>query len=805
FLIEGSQGTIIHTGDFRAEPWFLESMSRNPFLQPYLAPHSSITKPLEAIYLDTASVLSTLCVPSKSQEKATSGLVELMRLIPESAYFFINSWTWGYEDVLKAISREFGSLIHVDRYKYSVYQHNSDPFLRAITTQDPSSTRFHACERFSRCEHVAVDDEPGESQYNSTSRLGKRVVYINPVNMGSQSWELYIKDTKVRLSRGEEVNNLLVPLSRHSPLNELRQFVALFQPRRIIPNTLDPRLLGFDWLAIERMFADCLHPDPAGGTAGIPPAELDITCAVKQDLTSEDVAFKNLVGEGAADVAKRWAENSHLKKKLEILSAYLDPVEAERAAQVFGLPRHSAEVAADNSTVLSPHKSKGKGKQRAVDSEDETDNGWSDDERGKTAHRLFAGLAGIEGAKQHEWWVSSSPAPSHADELPVLSQIGKKKPSSLAGPSVPWISRLTPVSSPVRAKRGNTRPLPAPRNFTPTKRRTRALDKSPPQTPRPHPHGTTSKVRVYETKGHSLASPICLSSSPAAMPEFLVRVAARSKSHATPSSALTPPRSRPVQLKPPIPQETIPPISTLPPSSPPSYAPSSPLLDVNNRKLLNASPTNAIQKGPAYEQRKGENTATSCAHTGTTRRAAALGTPSPSTPSKRRRLTSPKAANIQAVNNSARLTLRASSPSPRTPKRKGASSQLQSQPRAHLNVQRLSIAERLAQARPDLVVPSYSAKRNRLLARSSSKIESVAKSSGTAPSSSRLMGTPIALQAEATLLSFETVDDDDGGMDWNRSRRLAEALREDVRNGKRPMLPPLLCAESQSQSQSQDV
>ena len=37
YLIEGSEGAILHTGDFRAEPWFLESIKRNPFLQPYLA------------------------------------------------------------------------------------------------------------------------------------------------------------------------------------------------------------------------------------------------------------------------------------------------------------------------------------------------------------------------------------------------------------------------------------------------------------------------------------------------------------------------------------------------------------------------------------------------------------------------------------------------------------------------------------------------------------------------------------------------------------------------------------------------
>lgn len=79
FLVEGNRGAVLHTGDFRAEPWFLESITRNPILQPYLSPtavpsHSDVlnedvspvlTRTLEAIYLDTACVMSELNIPSK--------------------------------------------------------------------------------------------------------------------------------------------------------------------------------------------------------------------------------------------------------------------------------------------------------------------------------------------------------------------------------------------------------------------------------------------------------------------------------------------------------------------------------------------------------------------------------------------------------------------------------------------------------------------------------------------------------------------------------------------------------------------
>lgn len=56
-------GAVLHTGDFRAEPVFLDSIAKNPFLNRYLA--SSSSDILEAIYLDTASMLRIVDVPTK--------------------------------------------------------------------------------------------------------------------------------------------------------------------------------------------------------------------------------------------------------------------------------------------------------------------------------------------------------------------------------------------------------------------------------------------------------------------------------------------------------------------------------------------------------------------------------------------------------------------------------------------------------------------------------------------------------------------------------------------------------------------
>ena len=78
--------------------------------------------------------------------------------------------------------------IHVDRYKYEVYSNLRDKKLRDILTRDARSTRFHACERFERCDFARQDD-PG-------------IVYVNPINIGNENWGLYLAKTRAELEKG---------------------------------------------------------------------------------------------------------------------------------------------------------------------------------------------------------------------------------------------------------------------------------------------------------------------------------------------------------------------------------------------------------------------------------------------------------------------------------------------------------------------------------------------------------------------------------------------------------------------------
>ena len=55
----------------------------------------------------------------------------------------------------------------------------------------------------------------------------------------------------------------MVPLHRHSPLPELRDFVSLFKPKRLVPNFLHPCLMGLDWACMPLMFGRYIADDGA--------------------------------------------------------------------------------------------------------------------------------------------------------------------------------------------------------------------------------------------------------------------------------------------------------------------------------------------------------------------------------------------------------------------------------------------------------------------------------------------------------------------------------------------------------------
>ncbi|KAI5476728.1 DNA cross-link repair 1C protein [Pseudohyphozyma bogoriensis] len=333
FLIEGiinsERRAILITGDIRAEPWWVESLSRNPLVQKYLSKpgegsdrkgkrrargldeeKDDLWPSLDCIYLDTSMVGMEEELVSKASDvvgffaEAVEGMVKFMREYPESHRFFLNSWTWGYEDMLKGVAKTFNTKVHLDFYKQMMYsdvcQIGVDPLLSEIGTQSTAPLRFHACERRWKCDQVWADGVgcyefaeeyleclEGKKRFKrpgSGEGDGGEVVYVNPSAMSRRAWEVYKAKLEQRMERIRRVesgavgrsesprglddedrlpNYLIVPLSRHSSLPELQDFVSLFRPKTIYPLVMEEisQTPCTDYINLSITFRDCLGPN----------------------------------------------------------------------------------------------------------------------------------------------------------------------------------------------------------------------------------------------------------------------------------------------------------------------------------------------------------------------------------------------------------------------------------------------------------------------------------------------------------------------------------------------------------------
>lgn len=115
FLIEGGRNAVLYTGDIRAEPWWVNSIARNPCMVEY----SIGLKTLDRIYLDT-SILSDFKLQTKAEGLRL--LIDQVIKYPDDTVFYMHAYTYGYEEVWVALSKALKSKIHVDKYKMRIYK-----------------------------------------------------------------------------------------------------------------------------------------------------------------------------------------------------------------------------------------------------------------------------------------------------------------------------------------------------------------------------------------------------------------------------------------------------------------------------------------------------------------------------------------------------------------------------------------------------------------------------------------------------------------------------------------------------------
>ncbi|KAF2261108.1 hypothetical protein CC78DRAFT_619695 [Lojkania enalia] len=263
FLIEGHGNAVLYTGDIRAEAWWVNSLVQNPVLVPYTLGASR----LDCVYLDTTS---------KSN--------------PEDTIFYFYSWTFGYESVWIALSLFLQSLIHLDDYRYRLYEslsshnnkslgkshlgfdireapilcgfQNGNYFQPGCLTHKVSGIRIHSyvvhiipiVTRANRTDIAELGagggkgdlDQKEELETGDVADLGKlmelcaRDINDDQINLNADMYG-HSQDSDDSLSLKELVSLLTIrfPYSRHSSYSELCLLVDAFKPKDVYPCTVD--------------------------------------------------------------------------------------------------------------------------------------------------------------------------------------------------------------------------------------------------------------------------------------------------------------------------------------------------------------------------------------------------------------------------------------------------------------------------------------------------------------------------------------------------------------------------------------
>jgi hypothetical protein len=105
-VIEGNNKAILYTGDIRSEPWFVNNLTRNPFLIEY----TNGLKTLDCIYLDTSN---TIDIPFSPKADGLKELLQKVSKYPANTVFHFSAWTFGYEEVWMALSRTLKSQVRI--------------------------------------------------------------------------------------------------------------------------------------------------------------------------------------------------------------------------------------------------------------------------------------------------------------------------------------------------------------------------------------------------------------------------------------------------------------------------------------------------------------------------------------------------------------------------------------------------------------------------------------------------------------------------------------------------------------------
>ncbi|KAI0376454.1 Metallo-hydrolase/oxidoreductase [Hypomontagnella monticulosa] len=285
FLIEGINKAILYTGDIRSEPWWVNSIARNPSIIEY----STGIKTLDCIYLDT-SILDNF--PLQTKAEGLHELLEQVARYPKDTIFYMQAWTYGYEEVWVALSKALNSKIHVDKYKLGVYKS------LATKTKDD---HFTAQTYLTKDAPYLVGFTCGNNQHEGCLTLDENVrIHSCEKGMGCSVMEnkpvVFIKPIVAHLKDGQDMvevgiggggDDLTHKLSLDA--DDIRALLELIETNSKAPSKLKTDIKDILHKALVVSRSIDLDIEPSESTEQLPVADIIKSLANKANMTRNPI------------------------------------------------------------------------------------------------------------------------------------------------------------------------------------------------------------------------------------------------------------------------------------------------------------------------------------------------------------------------------------------------------------------------------------------------------------------------------------------------------------------------------------
>jgi hypothetical protein len=266
FLFECEGKAVLFTGDTRAEPWFVNSLVRNPSLMPYMKGF----RKLDSIYIDsTFSYRLDYRFQNHYIEFPTNtdGTWELLKEIekypPHTKFYFATTYVMGFEDVWLMIYHKFNEKVYMNQHHREIfkaiapYSQWGKELLKCLT--DNPDSRFHGtCDRFCRCYETyhRVRVVPVTNKTSKEIQQDAQPIRVNDefmtTKLDNPSFSVYYYDNPEPFYTEDDPNKYYIlskdkdcylrtsiefQYSRHSSMKEMVHLVSIFHPKTVYPFT----------------------------------------------------------------------------------------------------------------------------------------------------------------------------------------------------------------------------------------------------------------------------------------------------------------------------------------------------------------------------------------------------------------------------------------------------------------------------------------------------------------------------------------------------------------------------------------